>query len=151
MVSHWNVLGVQRSAGRNNVRRAYRRLALRHHPNKGGNPANFRRLQNAYERAMANLLLRANAPARPAPAPAPRRPSPRPAPRSSPPRPPASSRGNTNNGGCVRQFTAKYTKRPSPPYPANSPGCRGTVRQGNDGQLYRSTPNKNGVFTWKRA
>ena len=52
---------------------------------------------------------------------------------------------------CVKQFTKKYTsiKRKSPPYPANS--CKGRLQRGNDGLLYKSTRNSNGVYTWKKT
>jgi hypothetical protein len=50
--------------------------------------------------------------------------------------------------GCVEQFTKKYTSRPAPPYPANE--CCYSVKTGNDGRRYISTPNKNGICTWKR-
>jgi hypothetical protein len=48
---------------------------------------------------------------------------------------------------CDIQTTSKYTSRPSPPYPANV--CCGRVMSGNDGQLYKSVPDKNGVCHWK--
>jgi DnaJ-domain-containing protein 1 len=34
------------------IRRAYRRLAAQHHPDKGGDPARFRAIRGAYERLM---------------------------------------------------------------------------------------------------
>jgi hypothetical protein len=48
---------------------------------------------------------------------------------------------------CDIQTTSKYTSRPSPPYPANA--CCGRVMSGNDGQLYKSVSDKNGVCHWK--
>jgi hypothetical protein len=49
--------------------------------------------------------------------------------------------------GCVRQTTKKYVTRKSPPFPANE--CKNSVKKGNDGQMYRSTPDKNRVYRWK--
>ena len=49
---------------------------------------------------------------------------------------------------CVRQNLAKYTGRPSPPYPANQ--CTGAIMTGNDGNQWISKPNKNGVSAWKK-
>jgi hypothetical protein len=43
---------------------------------------------------------------------------------------------------------AKYTNRPSPALPANN-FC-GLRRKGNDGMFWRSTPNKNGVCSWRK-
>jgi len=48
--------------------------------------------------------------------------------------------------GCVRQTTAQYTKRKSPPYPANE--CQGRVMKGNDVKSYRLVPDKRGFFRW---
>jgi hypothetical protein len=49
--------------------------------------------------------------------------------------------------GCIRQTTKKYVTRKSPPFPANE--CKNSVKIGNDGQMYRSTPDKNRVYRWK--
>jgi hypothetical protein len=43
----------------------------------------------------------------------------------------------------------KYKTRNSPPYPANK-NCNKTMK-GNDGKNYISTPNKNGVCSWKKT
>ena len=45
----------------------------------------------------------------------------------------------------------KYCNRNSPPYAANHYKCRGTTKEGNDGNMYTSTANKNGVYTWKKS
>jgi len=42
----------------------------------------------------------------------------------------------------------KYKIRNSPPYPANE-NCN-KIMTGNDGNEYKSTPNKNGICTWKK-
>ena len=47
---------------------------------------------------------------------------------------------------CDIQSSKKYTERNSPPYPANQ--CPGRWRVGNDGQMYLSVPNKNGIHRW---
>ena len=47
---------------------------------------------------------------------------------------------------CDEQTTKKYTERNSPPYPANQ--CPGKWRVGNDGNMYLSVPNKNGIHRW---
>ncbi len=44
------VLELPASADAGTVKRAYRRLAREHHPDRGGDPATFHRLQQAYER-----------------------------------------------------------------------------------------------------
>ena len=44
--------------------------------------------------------------------------------------------------------------RPSPPYSANDPLCRGTTMPGNTGAMFRSTPyQRNGetVYAWRRV
>lgn len=45
----------------------------------------------------------------------------------------------------------KYCNRNSPPYAANHYKCQGTTKEGNDGNMYTSTENKNGVYTWKKS
>lgn len=47
---------------------------------------------------------------------------------------------------CEKQTTKHYTERPSPPYPANT--CCGSVKKGNDGRMYQSVADKNGVCRW---
>ena len=47
---HYDVLGVRRNVQPEAVRKAYRRLVLRTHPDKGGNPDDFLRVLNAFAR-----------------------------------------------------------------------------------------------------
>lgn len=47
----WKVLGVSPRATQEEVRTAYRALAKTHHPDAGGNPDEFHRIQSAYEMA----------------------------------------------------------------------------------------------------
>jgi hypothetical protein len=47
--THYDMLGVHSSATANEIRKAYKRKALEHHPDKGGSAATFRRVQTAYE------------------------------------------------------------------------------------------------------
>ena len=49
MPSPYDVLGVGRDADPDEVKKAYRKLALMHHPDKGGDPEKFKQLQKAYE------------------------------------------------------------------------------------------------------
>ena len=48
--------------------------------------------------------------------------------------------------GCVKQTTKKYTKRNSPPYPANQ--CCGKTKRGNDKTMYVSRGSR--VCRWKK-
>ncbi len=54
----WDVLGVQPDADAQAIRNAYRALARIHHPDDGGDAADFRRLQEAYRAAQAALAAR---------------------------------------------------------------------------------------------
>lgn len=47
--AHYDTLGVDAGAESEAVRRAYRRLAMKAHPDKGGDPDEFRRIQEAYD------------------------------------------------------------------------------------------------------
>jgi len=46
---YYNILGVSRNATADELKRAYRRLAQEHHPDKGGNPERFKEVNEAYQ------------------------------------------------------------------------------------------------------
>ena len=46
---YYEVLGVQRNVTEADLKKAYRRLAMKHHPDKGGNEEIFKKYQKAYE------------------------------------------------------------------------------------------------------
>lgn len=48
MVDLYNVLGVGRNADDTELKKAYKKLALQHHPDKGGDPEEFKKLQEAH-------------------------------------------------------------------------------------------------------
>lgn len=50
-VAWWIVLGVDRDAARDDVEAAYRHLRSQTHPDRGGDPEQFQRVQRAYEEA----------------------------------------------------------------------------------------------------
>jgi hypothetical protein len=54
----WEVLGVTPKATAAEIRNAFRALARVHHPDAGGDPADFRRLREAYEMGMADIEQR---------------------------------------------------------------------------------------------
>ena len=45
----YDILGVQQNAAAEDIKKAYRKLALQHHPDKGGNPEIFKKIQQAYD------------------------------------------------------------------------------------------------------
>lgn len=45
----WDILGIEQSASLEDVKAAYKRLALKYHPDKGGSETDFNRIQTAYE------------------------------------------------------------------------------------------------------
>lgn len=49
MMDHYNTLGVPREASQDEIKKAYRKLAMQHHPDKGGNPEQFQKISEAYE------------------------------------------------------------------------------------------------------
>ena len=55
---------------------------------------------------------------------------------------------STSSSDCKKSSQKKYRSRPGPPYPAQD--CKNKTKSGNDGEVYRSSPNKNGIFTWKK-
>lgn len=50
----YEVLGLKPTASLKEIRNAYLKKALTHHPDKGGDPEVFKRIQNAYERLTSN-------------------------------------------------------------------------------------------------
>jgi hypothetical protein len=51
--------------------------------------------------------------------------------------------------GCRKLSTKKYRTRPGPAYAAQA--CRGKTKKGNDKKMYKSVPNKNGVYRWVKV
>ena len=49
MPDHYATLGVARSATEDEIKRAFRRLASQHHPDKGGDKTKFQEIQSAYD------------------------------------------------------------------------------------------------------
>ena len=48
-MDHYQTLGVSRDADSSEIKKAYRKLASKHHPDKGGDEQKFKQLQEAYE------------------------------------------------------------------------------------------------------
>mgnify|MGYP001493845673 CR=1 FL=1 len=47
-MDHYSTLGVNKDAAPEDIKRAYRKLASKHHPDKGGDTAEFQRVEEAY-------------------------------------------------------------------------------------------------------
>jgi len=48
-MDHYNTLGVARNATPDEIKKAYRKLASQHHPDKGGDTTKFQQIQKAYD------------------------------------------------------------------------------------------------------
>ena len=48
-MDHYSVLGVSKTATSDEIKKAYRKLASQHHPDKGGDKAKFQEVQTAYD------------------------------------------------------------------------------------------------------
>src|SRR3954462_2643728 len=46
---YYEVLGVGKSASADEIKKAFRRQAVQHHPDRGGDEANFKEINEAYE------------------------------------------------------------------------------------------------------
>ena len=57
-MTHYDTLGVSESASPDEIKKAYRKLANQHHPDKGGDTNKFQQIQSAYE-TLSNEQTRA--------------------------------------------------------------------------------------------
>lgn len=48
MATHYETLGLAKNASIDNINKAFRKLALKHHPNKGGDAEEFKKLSSAH-------------------------------------------------------------------------------------------------------
>lgn len=48
MIDHYSTLGVSKNANADDIKKAYRRLASQHHPDKGGDTSTFQKIEEAY-------------------------------------------------------------------------------------------------------
>ena len=60
-----------------------------------------------------------------------------------------SSPRKSSPGRCDISSLKKYINRPGPPYPAQN--CRNHLKIGNDGEYYKSKPNKRGIYRWVKV
>jgi len=48
MSSYYDILNIGKDASSNDIKKAYRKLAIQHHPDKGGDPEEFKKIAEAY-------------------------------------------------------------------------------------------------------
>ena len=47
-MTHYQTLGVDEKASDSEIKKAYRKLSMKHHPDKGGDPEQFKKINEAY-------------------------------------------------------------------------------------------------------
>ena len=45
----YNILGIKNTASKEDIKKAYRKASLKHHPDRGGNAEEFKKVNRAYE------------------------------------------------------------------------------------------------------
>ena len=55
MTTPHEILGIEPDASDDQIRAAYRRAAMKHHPDRGGSPEEFQRIQAAYEKLQTRV------------------------------------------------------------------------------------------------
>jgi curved DNA-binding protein len=48
-MDYYSTLGVQRNASQDDIKKAYRSMAMKHHPDRGGDEASFKKISEAYD------------------------------------------------------------------------------------------------------
>jgi len=48
-MDHYNTLGVTKTASQADIKKAYRKLAMKNHPDRGGDESNFQKISEAYD------------------------------------------------------------------------------------------------------
>ena len=49
MTTHYDTLGVPESASEHEIKQAFKKLAMQHHPDKGGDSGQFQKINEAYD------------------------------------------------------------------------------------------------------
>lgn len=49
MLNYYKILGVERGVSENEIKKAYKKMAVKHHPDKGGNEEEFKLVAEAYD------------------------------------------------------------------------------------------------------
>ena len=49
MTDYYSILGVSKDCTQDEIKKSFKKLALKHHPDKGGNDEKFKEIQQAYE------------------------------------------------------------------------------------------------------
>ena len=48
-MDYYSTLGLQRNASEDDIKKAYRKMAMKHHPDRGGDEKAFKQVSEAYE------------------------------------------------------------------------------------------------------
>ena len=55
MDNFYNTIGVNETATQDEIKKAYRKLAIEHHPDKGGDENKFKKISEAYDLSLIHI------------------------------------------------------------------------------------------------
>ena len=56
-MDHYSTLGIERNASQEEIKKAYRSLAMKYHPDRGGDTNKFKQIEKSNRNHISNVLI----------------------------------------------------------------------------------------------